>query len=105
MVSDTTLIFMPANGLAASWNHFSSATCWSWLSVLGESSGSHFSIAAARSTGAEPAPEPAEPPDAGPAPLPALPLPPVSAGCFLLQLPADSAAAVTATHHHALRDC
>src|SRR5262245_26256857 len=80
MVSDTTLMSMPANGLAASWNHLSSATCWSWLRVLGVNSLSAASIAALRSTGGlasaeEPLPAPAE--------LPALPA--VPSCCFLPQ--------------------
>src|ERR1041384_8398213 len=45
IVSDTSLICIPAKGLAASRNHLSSATCWSWLSVLGWNSLTHFSIA------------------------------------------------------------
>jgi len=50
MVSDTTLMSMPTNGLAASWNHFSSSVCCSRLSVLGWNSVSALSIAALRST-------------------------------------------------------
>src|SRR5262245_45083739 len=103
MVSDTTLIFMPANGLAASWNHFSSVVCCSSLSVLGLNSGSHFLTAALRSVGggAEPAdPLPAEP-------LPAEPLPPPSVDGFLPHPLATSSApaAAAVNHHHAGRHC
>src|SRR6185369_4547370 len=48
MVSDTTLMFMPANGLADSMNQRSSAICLSRDSVLGWSSPTHFWIAASR---------------------------------------------------------
>src|SRR5882672_3305932 len=87
MVSETTLISIPTNGLAASWNHLSSATCWSRLSVLGWNSLTHFSIAALRST------------DGGPAA--AEPLPAPASGCFLPQPPAirRPATAIAAAYH------
>src|SRR6185503_12274125 len=86
MVSDTTLMSMPTNGLAASWNHLSSVVCCSLLSVLGENSASALLIASARSTGGGLA--------SAVVPLPAVPVPVPPSGFFLPQ-PADHRAAAT----------
>src|SRR5215470_12696454 len=96
MVSETTLISIPANGLAASRNHLSSATCWSWLSVLGWNSLTHFSIATFKSTvGGSP--------DADPLPAPVscrfLPQPPSRAAATAI-----AAAPANAVGSHALRN-
>src|SRR4051794_22755519 len=92
---------MPANGLAASWNHLSSAVCWSLVSVVGWNSANHLGIAAERSTAAAAG-------AAGPDPGGALPLPAPGSGGFLLNRAAASSAkaavfAVAPNRHCQLR--